>query len=362
MKSWIAISIVLSSFGAHGQELVYHCQHDARHGATKQTVDTITSDDGRYAYSVARDIPLAFDIRAIEVIEWYGGTNMSANANGIMDQAFQDWEDATGINLRKLGDDDNAIWPNQDGKSQVLIADPTNLRGATALTQRFGSPTVVEGDIGFDPNIAGGATDEFLLSIARHEIGHLLGLQHVASFNSLMTTTITQGTTKSIDDGSKDGIVFLYGDKIDLDNLKSAYDESIPFREMERPSRAYALSPGGDTGDLIIHSGDQVYRSIDGGDTWTPITREDIPLSGVSPNNPNVRFYQIGFAVYKTEDGGLTEAYLSELPFFGNLYKAHVINDFMVWFATDQGVYRSSDGGNTVLALKQASLVFDVFL
>ena len=352
MKALIALSIILFSFSAHSQPLVYHCQYDTRHGATKQTVDTITSDDGKYAYSVARDIPLTFDIRTTEVIEWYGGTNMSTNTNAIMDQAFQDWEDATGINFLKLGDDDNTIWPIQDGKSQVLIADRDDLRGATALTQRFGSPTVTEADIGFDPNIAGGSTDEFVLSIARHEIGHMIGLQHVTSFNSLMTTTITQGTTKSIDSGSIAGIAFLYSDKVDLDNLKSAYEESVAsgLRDTPRPTKAYTLvSDSGSASDLIIRSGSEIYRSTDGGNEWTPISEEDLPVPGVSPNNPNLSYYQIGFAVYKSEDGGQTQTYLADAPSFRTMHAALVLNDFLVWFGTEKGVYKTSDGGQSFL-------------
>jgi hypothetical protein len=352
MKALIILSITLLSLSVHSQALDYHCQYDTRQAAAKQTVDTITSDDGKYAYSVARDIPLTFDIRTTEVIKWYGGTNMTAHANTLMEEAFQDWEDATGVNFRKLGDDENAIWPIKDGKSQVLIADPADLRGASALTQRFGSPTVFEADIGFDPNLAGGATDAFLLSIARHEIGHMLGLQHVTTTTSLMTTTIIQGTSKSIDDGSKAGIAFLYSEKIDLDNLKSAYDESVAsgVRDTPIPSRAYTLLADSDApSDLIIRSRDQVYRSTDGGNEWTPITIEDLPVAGVSPVSPNVSYYQVGFAVYKSEDSGETQSYLAEAPFFGTMHTALVLNDFLVWFATEKGIYKTSDGGQSFL-------------
>lgn len=335
------------------QPAVYHCQYETRTAATKQTVDTVVSDDGSYSYTVSRDVPLRWDIRSRQVIQWWGATNLSDNANAIMDQGFQDWEDETGINFEKLGISDNSVFPNQDGKTQMLVADPADLFGASGKTQRFGAPTTSETDIGYDPNIAGGSNNSFILSIVRHEIGHLLGLGHVDGQNSLMFATIQSGSTKGIDSGSKDGIAFLYGDKIDLDNLKRAYDESVVSgaRDLPLPSRAYTIrSWTDDSGDLLIREGDTIYRSSDGGNEWTQISENDLPGLGVSPGNPDVSYYQKGFAIYKSEDGGLTETFLFEAPFFGTAHDILVLNDFLVWFGTEKGVYKTSDGGQSFLA------------
>ncbi|MEE2754982.1 MAG: matrixin family metalloprotease [Candidatus Latescibacterota bacterium] len=398
----VLLSLLLVVTSAHGQEGVYHCQHDARLAATKQTLDTVFSEDGKYSYSVTRDnIPLIFDLRLKPVIDWYGATNMSANANAIVEQAFQDWTDATGINFQKLGNDENDIWPLQDNKSQVLIADPVKLSGAVGRNQRHISaagpntpPVVWEADIGFDPNVANDASDSFILSVARHEIGHLLGLQHVDVYNSLMYATLTRyGNTLDIDPASREGVAFLYGEKEDLDYVKSAYDESIqndylhPWRtdkpEFIRTPRHYVLiqDPAA-LGDLIVRTaedwdfpqigygrpwgpshptstlvwkinpgGDQIYRSVDGGVNWTSQLPENTtdPEEGISRTNPDVGYYQIGFGVYRTEDGGQSETYLSALPYFGNVNEYLVLNDFLAWFATEKGVYKTSDGGQSYI-------------
>jgi hypothetical protein len=174
--------------------------------------------------------------------------------------------------------------------SQMLIADPLDLGGAQAKTQRYVRlgynvplgggdvirvpPSVNETDIGFDPNLMAGSNDAFKVSIIRHEIGHLLGLQHVEKSNSLMFATILSGSATPIDQGSLDGITFLYGEPEDLRNLTVAYldtlgsgirvtDEFGVVIHAENAVFEMAYSPGGESVYARAELG--AWKSADGG-------------------------------------------------------------------------------------------------
>jgi hypothetical protein len=165
---------------------------------------------------------------------------MSTDGNNVFAQAFQDWEDVTGIDFDRQNDAENGVWPNEDSITQMLIADPLLLGKAQARAQRFirvvadgellhniTRSVVSETDIGFQYSLMGGSNDANKLSIARHEIGHLLGLQHVKGSGSLMFATTLTGTSIPIDQGSLDGITFLYGDAASIRNLTAAYFDTL---------------------------------------------------------------------------------------------------------------------------------------
>jgi photosystem II stability/assembly factor-like uncharacterized protein len=301
---------------------------------------------------------------------------MSTESNNVVAQAFQDWEDASGIDFEKLGDAGNTVWPNEDGITQMLIADPTLLGGASALTQRFiGTGSVVETDVGFQSSLMGGSNDEFKLSIARHEIGHMLGLQHVEKSTSLMFSTILLGTAKPIDQGSLDGITFLYGEPAGIRNLNAAYHDTLGTGIRSQPAdnrvTLLAFNPGNDE---IYAQSDAVWRSLDGGKSWIEIAAPVAPLaSGVAvttdgriweyPSSPPITNYRSApddpktlygtdqFVVYRSTDSGETWTFLSATPFVNFVGSFVIQNAQTVFIATNLGVYKTIDSGDNWIQL-----------
>jgi len=365
----ILITILLLTTGLDAQPLLYHCDYEARTVASKQTVGTATSEDGNYAYTLVAGKPLVWLLRSRPVIEWWGATNMSPSANTIVAQAFQDWEEATGIDFEKRGDSDSAIWPNEDGTSQMLVADPSDLQGAQALTQRFldQASKVVETDIGFDPNLMAGSNDGFKVSVIRHEIGHLLGLQHVEKSNSLMFATILSGSAKSIDQGSLDGIEFLYGEPEGLRNLTVAYQDTLGTGVRTTPAEnaAFEMAYSPDRESIYASTALGTWNSVDGGTSWAKADlilvegATGVPFEGgvpvtnyrPAPDDPATLYGTTNLVVHRSDNGGSTWTFLGGTPFVSSIDAFVIQSATTVFIGTNLGVYKTIDSGDNWVQL-----------
>ena len=177
----------------------------------------------------------------------------------------------------------------------------------------------------------GGSNDAFKLSIARHEIGHMLGLQHVESSSSLMFTSILVGTTKPIDQGSLDGITFLYGDAAGIRNLTAAYFDTLGtgIGRIFLEEAVTQLAFNRDQDEIYAQNDQTVWRSQDNGETWVEIAAEIAPLAS---------------GIASTEDGRIW-TYPGSPPVSN--YRAAPDDPQTLYGATAFVVYRSSDGGET---------------
>lgn len=104
----------------------------------------------------------------------------------------------------------------------------------------------------------------------------------------------------------------------------------------------------------ILYAGTEpgeIYRSADGGDTWTNVSRDHITNGGINalavdPNNGNVVLAASGAFVYRSTNGGSTWTTVLNQ---GNLNSAeltyHPSNSNLAYLASEQGTFRSTDGG-----------------
>jgi hypothetical protein len=363
------ITILLLTTGLDAQPYPYKCDYETRTAASKQTVDAATSEDGNYAYTLVVGKPLVWLLRSKPVIEWWGATNMSTSANGIVAQAFQDWEEESGIDFEKLGDSNNAVWPNEDGTSQMLVADPSDLRGAQASTQRFLdlASKVIETDIGLDPNLMAGSNDAFKVSIIRHEIGHLLGLQHVDRSNSLMFATILLGSAKSIDQGTLDGIEFLYGEPAGLRNLTVAYQDTLGtgIRTTPAENAAFEMAYSPERESVYASTALGTWNSVDGGASWakadlilvegaTGVPFESgVPVANYrpAPDDPNTLYGTTNLVVHRSDNGGSTWTFLGGTPFVSSIDAFDIQSATTVFIGTNLGVYKTIDSGDNWVQL-----------
>ena len=140
-------------------------------------------------------------------------------------------------------------------------------------------------------------------------------------------------------------------------------------------SRAIAIRP--DNANIMLASGvaGGIFRSTNGGTTWTPMddAMQNMAVVAIemAPNNPNIVYAGTGEGyfnsdavrgdgIFKSTDGGLTWSKLASTNRAGNsawdyVYAIRVdpTNANNVWAATRNGVYRSANGGgswNLVLA------------
>jgi photosystem II stability/assembly factor-like uncharacterized protein len=109
----------------------------------------------------------------------------------------------------------------------------------------------------------------------------------------------------------------------------------------------------------VIYSGyDQVYKSMNGGGAWQPISQVFIPGANpanlnhlkIAPSNNNIMFAAIGSNLYKTSDGGATN-WGTLSGFTGNINSIaiHPTDADKIAIATtgNEKVYTSTDGGGT---------------
>jgi photosystem II stability/assembly factor-like uncharacterized protein len=126
---------------------------------------------------------------------------------------------------------------------------------------------------------------------------------------------------------------------------------------VQAPSRPSVLYAGTGEGFFNIGSvvGDGLFRSLDGGDTWSPVwsTRgnplfEYVNRMIVHPEFHSVLLVATNTGVYRTEDGGAT--WKAVLEPGGRIAQiGHEPGDFRVQYAaeTGGGMWKSVDGGTT---------------
>ena len=100
----------------------------------------------------------------------------------------------------------------------------------------------------------------------------------------------------------------------------------------------------------------ELIRTLDGGDTWSTVTTLNYGIYqgwfahyvGISPHDPDVVFLA-GVPLYRSTDGGFNATNVG-----GSIHVDHHAIAFhptepdIVYFANDGGIYRSTDGGQTV--------------
>ncbi|NPA45624.1 MAG: T9SS type A sorting domain-containing protein [Chlorobi bacterium] len=119
------------------------------------------------------------------------------------------------------------------------------------------------------------------------------------------------------------------------------------------PNNAQVIYIGAPAGGL--------WKSTDGGQTWTPLT-DQLPSLGVSaiaidPNDSNTIYIGTGdddagvtpsFGVFKSTDGGQTWTHISASA---QTYVSQILIDPTqsnnILFSSDAGIYKSTDGGQT---------------
>ncbi|HVA29150.1 MAG TPA: hypothetical protein VNF68_13290 [Candidatus Baltobacteraceae bacterium] len=115
-------------------------------------------------------------------------------------------------------------------------------------------------------------------------------------------------------------------------------------------------------------AGSGVFKSIDGGDTWTKLTNGFPPRIGrselaIAPSNPNVVYAAAdaptGCAIYRSDDAGahfsLTSSDDRVCARAGDLLQVAVDpRDAHTVYATSTSAYRSTDGGKTFVPFKGA--------
>ncbi|HEY8052547.1 MAG TPA: hypothetical protein VIE42_07050, partial [Steroidobacteraceae bacterium] len=124
------------------------------------------------------------------------------------------------------------------------------------------------------------------------------------------------------------------------------------------PSRIYAVAGTTEPGDYSSAAGLGVFRSDDGGETWTRITTDprpalrigggDLPIVRVDPTNPDV-LYSTGIVTTKSSDGGKTWVSLRGAP-GGDDYQNLWINprdSRILALVSDQGALITQNGGDT---------------
>ncbi len=141
---------------------------------------------------------------------------------------------------------------------------------------------------------------------------------------------------------------------------------SVPPRTFSGRVSTLAVHP---TNPQIVYAGAAnggVWKSNDGGASWSPMPGEEarpvlaMGSIAIDPVNPNVVYAGTGEpnggtstggrGIYKTVDGGATWTLLgsgSPFPIGGKVYRLVVGPDSRVWAATPQGLLRSADGGAT---------------
>lgn len=106
--------------------------------------------------------------------------------------------------------------------------------------------------------------------------------------------------------------------------------------------------------DVIYAGYDEVYKSINGGDDWTSISQNfggNLNHLKIAQSNNLYMYAAIGENLYKTETGGLTEAWEELIGFDGyiNSIAIHPTNPNKIAIATTSAdkVYVSTNGGDT---------------
>lgn len=162
-----------------------------------------------------------------------------------VNDAFDDWEAVSNVQFSMLSDGSDA---DIDVYFQVIDGDGPTLAQARQTYTDSGSPGTIEAfinvEIEFDPAEMVNAGYDLFHSVALHEIGHALGLDHVEDPNQLMYATYTADFTEPAA-GDIAGLQVLYGASsggtIDY-KYGTAADQNIDTSADPKDTRIYGLA------------------------------------------------------------------------------------------------------------------------
>jgi len=285
-----------------------------------------------------------------------------------------------------FGADGGGVWKTTDGGNvwrPIFDGQPAGSIGALALAPS--NPNVIyvgTGVNGVYSDIAhgngiykskdGGETWEHLGLDDTHHIGRILidprnpDVVLVAAIGHAFGPNEERGVFRSVD-GGKTWKKVLY-----KDNLTGAVD--LRF-EPENPRVVYAtlwqgIRKPGQKGTMF-GPGSGLYKSVDGGVTWTQITGHGLPSGdwgragvAVAAGMRGRRVYLILEAkekaggLYRSDDAGATwQRATEDHRIAGNWYFSEIFadpNNPDVVYVPTQSLYRSTDGGHTFRAIKGA--------
>lgn len=116
------------------------------------------------------------------------------------------------------------------------------------------------------------------------------------------------------------------------------------------PSAPRTVYTGGDNGDAFCQVPAHVYKSTDGGNTWTTLSIGVVDSLYVDPSVPATVYAVLGEALMKSTDGGMTWASAGTGLAQGISFLAiDPRSSSTLYAATPTGMFKSTDGGGSWL-------------
>ena len=186
-------------------------------------------------------------------------------------------------------------------------------------------------------------------------VGDVGGVAHFDGATwSYLSENVYWGDIRAADIAPDGTIYAAGGDYNDWGHVLVSEDNGATWTEKAHDFGQRALTVSAPTPTTVfttIDNADTVYKSADGGDTWTAV---------YAPVTAGTDIYALGFKsamvgylgtgdgdIAKTTDGGDTWTALTS-PFTNDVRALDVLDDDIVFFAGDGGVaYRTTDGGVT---------------
>ena len=204
MFRFLFVVVVLWSFQAEAVE--FRCLHSERAGK-RAGEEFHYGPDGRYSWRTWNGHIVKWKQFPIK---WYTSTGFPPEKQDVVRWAFEEWERKTGVEFEYKGGFSERRFPKDDGFSTVFMAF-LNHAGETRIWA-WENGEIYDVDVAISPEIIYHNEEWVFRTALLHEIGHVLGLQHVSDRSSLMYPTFSgDDGEKGIDPGSLEGVRFLYG-------------------------------------------------------------------------------------------------------------------------------------------------------
>ena len=314
-----------------------------------------------------------YDAAVLDDLEWTNAGpprgGRSTAVAGSAARPFEYYFGAAGGGLWKTTDGGTTWAPVTDGQitsasvgaAAVCEADPDVLYIGTGETQIRGN--IQQGDGAYKSTDAGKTWTHIGLresqNIARIRIHPTdCNTAWAAAFGKHSMDNPERGVYKTTDGGETWDQVLFHDDKsgaVDI-SLDPGNPDILYAALWEAWRKSWGMSSGG--------PGSGLYKSTDGGENWTNISRNDgLPQDGVlgkigvalSPSNPDRVWAIIEHpegGVFRSDDGGEnwelvnSERKLRQRAFYYTRIYADPFDDEMV-YVLNTGMYRSKDGGET---------------